>query len=219
MAIPITPGVRLNWSETILFPEPRRWIIDRGIPRDPRVVRLPTMTKELDDRQLSELRHRIQSAVRRVCPGWLRGDVEDVTQNALLKVVEVLQRRGDRNPGLAPSYLWRVAYTSTVDAIRSRRESRQREVAMEETTGPRAQPAPDPDPERRSAGSEIGRGIEECLERLVRPRKLAAMLYLQGHTAPEIGRLMHWTPAKSNNLVHRGIADLRRCLEGKGLSP
>jgi DNA-directed RNA polymerase specialized sigma24 family protein len=45
------------------------------------------------------------------------------------------------------------------------------------------------------------------------------MLYLQGHTAPEIGRLLSWSPAKSNNLVHRGIADLRRCLERKGLRP
>lgn len=177
------------------------------------------MNEELDDQQLSELRRRIQSVVRRVCPGWLLGDVEDVTQNALLKVVEVLRRKGDRNPALAPSYLWRVAYTCTVDAIRSRRQARQREVSMETTTEPRAQPAPDPDPERRSSGSEIGRGIEDCLARLVRPRRLAAMLYLQGHTAPEIGRLMHWTPAKSNNLVHRGIADLRRCLEGKRLGP
>jgi len=177
------------------------------------------MSKQVDDQQLSELRHRIHSVVHRVCPGWLRGDVEDVTQNALLKVVEVLRRKGDRNPELAPSYLWRVAYTCTVDAIRSRREARQREVSMETTTESRARPAPEPDPERRSAGSEIGRGIEECLERLVRPRRLAAMLYLQGHTAPEIGRLMDWTPAKSNNLVHRGIADLRRCLEGKGLGP
>ena len=90
---------------------------------------------------------------------------------------------------------------------------------METTTGPRSYPAPMPGPERRAEGLEIARGIEDCLARLVRPRRLAAMLYLQGHTAPEIGRLLSWTPAKSNNLVHRGIADLRRCLERKGLAP
>ena len=45
------------------------------------------------------------------------------------------------------------------------------------------------------------------------------MLYLQGHTVPEIGRLLNWSGPKSNNLVHRGIADLRRCLDRKGLRP
>jgi RNA polymerase sigma-70 factor (ECF subfamily) len=173
----------------------------------------------IDDRRLAELRSRIQAAARRVCPGWLSADVEDVTQNALIKVVEVFRKSGDRNPNVASSYLWKVAYTCTVDAIRSRRESRRREVPMETTEGTRPDPAPQPGPERVTESAEIGQGIEDCLSRLVRPRRLAAMLYLQGHTVPEIARLLDWSGAKSNNLVHRGIADLRRCLDQKGLKP
>lgn len=173
----------------------------------------------IDERELSALRGRIQAAVRRVCPGWLSADVEDVTQNALIKVVDIFRRSGDRNPEVTPSYLRKVAYTCTVDAIRTRRQSRQSEVSMETTDGPRPHPSSDPGPDRRTEGAEIGRGIEDCLRRLVRPRRLAAALYLQGHSVPEIGRLLSWTPVKSNNLVHRGIADLRRCLERKGLQP
>ena len=173
----------------------------------------------IDDRRLAELRARIQAGVRRACPGWLAGETEDITQAALIKVVEILRKSGDRNRDPLPSYLWKVAYTCTVDAVRSRRESRRREVPLETATGPRPHAAPEPDPGRSSEGREIGRAIEACLQRLVRPRRLAAMLYLQGHSTPEIGRLLSWSPAKSNNLVHRGIADLRRCLERKGLRP
>jgi RNA polymerase sigma-70 factor (ECF subfamily) len=173
----------------------------------------------LDDARLAELRGRIQSGVRRACPTWLASEVEDITQNALIKVVEILRKEGDRNRELIPSYLWRVAYTCTVDAVRSRRGSRRREVPLETTSGPHPDPAPQPGPGRQSESSEIRRAIAACLQRLVRPRRLAAMLYLQGHTVPEVGRLLGWSPAKSNNLVHRGVADLRRCLERKGLRP
>ena len=61
-------------------------------------------------------------------------------------------------------------------------------------------PAADtPDPERASAGREVGRAIRDCLGLMVRPRRLAVTLNLQGHSVPEIGRLLGWTGKKAEN--------------------
>jgi DNA-directed RNA polymerase specialized sigma24 family protein len=52
-----------------------------------------------------------------------------VVQAALMRVVEASKRREGDAP-LRASYLWKAAYTATVDEIRRRR--RRREVALEE---------------------------------------------------------------------------------------
>ena len=168
---------------------------------------------------LEDIRRRILITVRHACPGWMADDAEDVAQNALIKVCQILEREGDRKRDLPPSYLWKVACSATVDAIRSRRSRRLEEVSMDGASDQCQVRTEAPDPERRTAAEEAGRAIIGCLQRLVAPRRLAAMLHLQGHTVPETAKLMHWTEAKANNLVYRGIADLRRCLAGKGWSP
>ena len=53
----------------------------------------------------------------------------------------------------------------------------------------------------------------------MRPRRLAVTLHLQGHSVPEVGRLMGWSAKKADNLVYRGRADLRECLELRGIRP
>src|SRR3954451_10265093 len=77
--------------------------------------------------------------------------------------------------------------------------------------------APAPDPERASAGREAGRAIRDCLGRMVPPRRHAVTLNLQGHSVPEIGKLLGWTAKKAENLVYRGMSALRGCLGEKGI--
>jgi RNA polymerase sigma-70 factor (ECF subfamily) len=178
-----------------------------------------TSPPRIPEVKLAEIRRRILITVRHACPGWMADDAEDVAQNALIKLCQILEREGDRNRELPPSYLWKVACSATVDAIRSRRRSRMAEVSMDAAPDQCQARVEAPDPERRTAAVEAGRAIVDCLQRLVAPRRLAAMLHLQGHTVPESAKLMHWTEAKATNLVYRGIADLRRCLAGKGWSP
>ena len=75
------------------------------------------------------------------------------------------------------------------------------------------------DPERIAASSEIGRGIQACLENMQHDRRLAVTLYLQGHTVPEAAQILEWAAKRTENLVYRGLADLRTCLTVKGLRP
>jgi RNA polymerase sigma-70 factor (ECF subfamily) len=166
---------------------------------------------------MSELRAVLQRAVRRVCPRWLRDRSEDLVQVAMMKVLEA--RRRNEGLGAVPSsYLYKVAYTTLIDEIRRLR--RRPEIPLEE--GPGDGPpvaAADGNPEERLAAAEVGQAIEECLSSLAEPRRLAVTLHLQGHTVPQAAALLGWDAKRTENLVYRGVADLRRCLESKGVTP
>lgn len=168
----------------------------------------------LPETVLTELRTRLSVAVTRVCPPWLASQAEDIVQCALIRIASILER-GEGEVPLRSSYIWKAAYTATVDEIRRRR--RRREVSLEAEVIERR--SPDPDPERTLGASEIGDGLRDCLARLTDGRRRAVTLHLQGHSVPEASRILRWTLKRVENLVYRGLADLRRCLAGKGLTP
>jgi RNA polymerase sigma-70 factor (ECF subfamily) len=159
-------------------------------------------------------------AVTRICPSWLSTRAEDLVQVALMRVLEI-HRRSEGNAQLSTSYLRKVAYSALVDEIR--RWRRRKEVPLETDDGgidPAVEQASGiPDPEERSEGSEVGQAIRDCLRRMVSPRRSAVVLHLQGHSVPEIGSLMGWPGKKADNLVYRGMDDLRECLRAKGVEP
>jgi RNA polymerase sigma-70 factor (ECF subfamily) len=76
-----------------------------------------------------------------------------------------------------------------------------------------------PGPERQYAAGQVGRAIRDCLLGLVTDRRLAVALHLQGHSVPQAAALLGWDRKRTENLVYRGLADLRACLEKKGVSP
>ena len=162
------------------------------------------------------LRAKLQKAVRRACPPWAASQVEDIVQAAMIRVIRVREKREGNEP-LPASYLWKVAYTATIDELRRLRAKR--EVALDTDDGSEPVAAPQGDPSRRAEAEEITRGLQDCLARLVETRRQAVSLYLAGHTVPEAARLLHWPPKRAENMVYRGLADLRGCLEKKGLRP
>lgn len=102
-----------------------------------------------------------------------------------------------------------------VDEIR--RHRRRREESAEgkpDVAGDRS----DGNPESAVAAREVAEGLRACLGNLHAPRKLAVTLYLQGHSVPEAASIMKWGAKRAENLVFRGLADLRRCLSMKGLA-
>ncbi len=172
------------------------------------------------EEDFARIRRDLVRAVGRVCPPWLSDRAEDLAQLAAMRLLEI-RRRSEGKAEQSASYLRKVAYSVVIDEIRKLRRRRETSLEAEsaegETFGEPAEPAPTP--EVRSAGRQIGDAIRDCLGRLVRPRRLAATLNLQGHSVPEIGRLMGWSAKKAENLVYRGLADLRECLTSKGVRP
>ncbi|HET9228962.1 MAG TPA: RNA polymerase sigma factor [Thermoanaerobaculia bacterium] len=181
---------------------------------------LDTTVRQDDVDDYERLRAELVRSVSRICPPWLASRADDLVQVALLRVLEV-RRKSEANAQISTSYLRKTAYSALIDEIRRCR--RRREISLERDDGeiePEAERrSPNPDPEESSAGHEAGRAIRDCLARMVRPRRLAVALHLQGHSVPEIGHLMSWTPKKADNLVYRGMADLRECLGLKGVRP
>lgn len=164
----------------------------------------------------ARLRRQLVQSVRRVCPGWLANQAEDIVQVAMIRVFEIL-RRSEGNLILNSSYLSKVAFSATVDEIRRLRS--RKEVPLEEQAVESVAGVVRLDPERVGAGQEIGRAVRHCLCTLAEPRRLAVALHLQGHSVPEIGPLLGWNNKRAENLVYRGLADLRRCLASKGFKP
>ncbi len=168
----------------------------------------------------AQLHRDLVRAVDRVCPRWMADRADDLVQVALMRVMEI-QRKKEGTAELSSFYLKKVAYSAMIDEIRRLR--RRQEVSLEggseeEEAAPVYDPAaPTPDPERASAGRQVGRAIRDCLGRMVAARRHAVTLNLQGHSVPEIGRLLGWTAKKAENLVYRGMSDLRACLGQKGI--
>jgi RNA polymerase sigma-70 factor, ECF subfamily len=177
---------------------------------------LPTASPSID---YDKLRRDIVRAVARVCPSWLSNQRDDLVQTAMLRVIQITEKEPPSAEGdtrFAASYLQKVAYTVLVDEIR--KVTRRQETDLEDPTV--AKTAVEfRDPEKARASNEIALGIQDCLSRLIKDRRLAVTLYLQGHSVPDAARILDWPAKRTENFVYRGLADLRACLSSKGLRP
>ncbi len=176
---------------------------DSDMPSEPRPVA-----------SAAALRAALQQRVRRYCPAWMQDEVDDLVQIAWMRLDETL-KKNEGNRTDAAHYVGRLAYCVTVDEIRRRR--RRHEVPVEGLEYTLSSEAVDP--QRALGAREIGDAIEACLKRLLPRRRSAVAVYLQGHSLRDTGALLGWTAKRAENMVFRGLADLRRCLAGKGIKP
>jgi RNA polymerase sigma-70 factor (ECF subfamily) len=137
---------------------------------------------------------------------------DDLVQDCVMRVMD-LTRKGEGERQFTSSYLYKVAHSALIDEIR--RIQRRREAPLEEGE-PMPTSSVQGNPEAFAAGREIGRGILDCLARLREERRLGVTLYLQGHSVAEAAGILDWSAKRVENLVYRGLADLRDCLETKG---
>ena len=170
----------------------------------------------VSDETLEALQGRVFAAVRRTCPPWLASQAVDIAQTVLTQLVSAV-RRSEGKRTLSAMYLEKAAAGTIANEIR--RLSRLKENPVGGGDVLDQSPAPMASPEQEAGAMEIPRGIQQCLLGLERPRRLAVLVYLQGCTVPETARRLGWSGKKAENLVYRGLADLRRCLRLKGLTP
>ena len=139
-------------------------------------------------------------AVERHCPPELASQREDFVQLALLRLLD--HTRGEGTRPLRASYLWKVAYTVIIDEIRRfRRQQRHGETL--------------PGGEKTTPGPEARTEIQDCLAHLQDRRRAAVTLYLEGFGTAEVAEALGWTVKQAENLIYRGVADLRHCLAGR----
>ena len=177
------------------------------------------MSHENGQLDYDRLRQDVVRAVARLCPGWMSQRRDDLVQVAVMRIMRITEKRSgshEVNEPLSTSYLYKVAYSVLVDEIRRLRRHPETDIE-DDTVAPLA--VARENPERTAASKEIGRGIQECLAQMKRERRLAATLHLQGHTVPEAARILDWAVKQTENLVYRGLADLRKCLLARGIRP
>jgi RNA polymerase sigma-70 factor (ECF subfamily) len=195
-----------------------RRVLDSPSP-NPVDPRQPIVSDDHEPFDYVTLRRDIAHVLARLGSNWTADRRDDLVQTALMRIMRIAQGRppsGEGNRTVSMSYLYKVAYSVLVD--QARQLNRRRETELDEEAIGLTASASD-NPERTSASREIGRGIRECLRAMKRERRLAVTLHLQGHSVSDAARILAWTPKRTENLVYRGMADLRECLTAKGMRP
>ncbi len=167
------------------------------------------------DVSLIQMNEILAKMVNRHCPNWLHQSREDFVQTCLTRMIDKLNQSEEKT-AINTSYLAKVAYSVVVDEIRQRGRASVFSLDEEQSQEPENH---QPDPEQRAVGKALGREIYECMGRLIEKRRAATMLHLQGHKIDEIAILLGRKSKQAENLIYRGMKQLRECLEGKGLKP
>lgn len=200
------------------LPYPRLATLDESSPAPgaPSPRPEPAAAPEVDDRLrviLAEYGGWLRRTLRQLCPSRRGIQVEDLEQEVAVRLWRSL-RQGQTIENLA-SFLYRIAATATVDALRrveARREEPLPTGADGDEDGPATPLAAGPDPEAAARSAELGRQLQQALASLPDNRRRAVALHLQGFNVQETAGLLGWTEAKARNLIYRGLDDLRRLL-------
>lgn len=171
---------------------------------------------KLDDDIVEGLRRHVGRAVSRLCPARLSAERDDIVQLAMLRVVKVMEASEATTP-IASSYIWKCAFSATIDEIR--RRDRRPETSLDTDDTPMRIAHESPSPEERLAGRELGAAIRGCLGTLPPDRRRGVVLFLLGHPPREVAARLGWGEKKADNLIYRGMSALRTCLAAKGIGP
>lgn len=163
----------------------------------------------------------LRQAVARFCPRDVGLQVGEIEQEVRIRLWRALKsEREIREPA---SYLYRIAATATIDAVRrvkARREDSLYFSSEEEEVEDELRPLtanPDDSPDRIVEQQQTRQKIAAAMARLPDNRRRAVGLYLEGLSSQEIGNLLGWTEAKARNLLYRGLSDLRDMLRAEGI--
>lgn len=165
----------------------------------------------------------LRRAIVRLCPKTLGIHFSDIEQEARLRLWRAV--KSEREIQDPASYLYRIAMTSTLDAVRrvkAKREEQLRLVGDEDEGAVEVTPIhlssdPNHSPEKEAERRQLAERVRAALGRLPDNRRRAVGLHLVGMTSREIGDLLGWSEAKARNLLYRGLRDLRALLRAEGI--
>lgn len=182
---------------------------------------LPTKVEAQFEALLEDYGRFLRHTIARFCPKNLGAQINDIEQEARIRLWRAVESERDlSNPSF---YIYRIAMTTTIDAVRKAQARHEEQLCLEADEGSEAVAAPvpptDPEqsPERAAQQQELREIIETALAKLRENRRLAVEFHLQGMTSQEIADLMDWTEAKARNLIYRGLEDLRKHLRNAGI--
>ena len=150
----------------------------------------------------------IRTAVGRVAGPLVLSEAEDIEQNVLIALWRAMP--AEQIPSYPSSYLYRAAVRETVRVMEAR--NRFHVVELDENQCDRQ-----PTPEDMLCSKELGAAIHDALATMRPDRRRAVQAHLMGYDVREIMTMQSWPYNKARNLIARGMADLRRELERRGI--
>lgn len=140
-------------------------------------------------------------------------DLEDIEQEVRLRIWTLL-KKGKKVENL-PSYIKKVAYSTTIDELRKamkQRPSNQPEEMKRVLSGASliSSPGGDFSPEGRLEQNEIRDTVRAMVETLSDGRRKVLELFLTGQNIEEICASLKWEKARVRHLFYRGIDDLKQ---------
>jgi RNA polymerase sigma-70 factor (ECF subfamily) len=166
----------------------------------------------------------LRQTIARICPKDMGIQFDDIEQEARLRLWRAIE--AEREIKFHGSYIYRIAVSVTINAIRQAKARREEQLRLEgddeDEDAAEAQPIiltanAENSPETQAEREELLRKVEEAMARLPENRRLAVGLHLKGMTTDEISDLMGWSEPKARNLVYRGLKDLRGELRSAGI--
>lgn len=146
-------------------------------------------------------RPRLIAAIRRLGTGLYGMDTGDVEQEVAIRLWKALA--SDRKIDHLPSYLVTIVRSVVADHLR-RPVSKAEHIGLENVF--------DLAGEEDVVSTELVETVERKLAAFPDNRRVAVRHRLRGLTAGEIATLEGWTSSKAENLVKRGMRDLRNAL-------
>lgn len=162
----------------------------------------------------------LRNVIAQTCPRNLGIQINDIEQEARLRLWRAI--RSERELTDAASYIYRIAVTTTIDAVRRVLAKREQQFSLEgedreiDEVGLLAADI-EQSPERVAERRELVDKIESALARMSENRRVAVEFYLEGMSSQELADLMGWSEPKARNLIYRGLNDLRKHLKAEGI--
>ena len=149
-------------------------------------------------------------------------DLEDIEQEVRLRIW-VFLKKGKKVENL-PSYIKRVAYSTTIDELRKtmkQRLSRHPEDMKRVFSGASlvASRGRDFSPEGRFDEGETRDTVWAMVDTLSDNRQRVLKLFLLGLSLEEIGVSLNWKIAKVRHFFYRGIDDLKQRIRSESVRP
>jgi RNA polymerase sigma factor (sigma-70 family) len=180
-----------------------------------------TSTEKIDaiERIINDFSSLIRSAIRKTSPSIDQPQMDDIEQEVKIKIWKEILKSEKKILNLG-SYIWKVTYTTTCRIMKTLSTERKLRWSQgdeflnidEKIASERAS-----SPNHHLENKELMDIVKESVDSLIESRRSVLKLYLIGMDQPEITEYFGWSEAKVRNLLSRGLEDLRRSLQEKGL--
>jgi RNA polymerase sigma factor (sigma-70 family) len=184
-------------------------------------TKMDTSTEKIDaiERVINDFSSLIRSAIRKTSPSVDQFQMDDIEQEVKIKIWKEITKSEKKILNLG-SYIWKVTYTTTCRIMKTL--SSERKITWSQTDGlqnidEKIASEKAASPNNHLENKELMEIVRESVDSLIESRRAVLKLYLIGMDQPEITEYFGWSEGKVRNLLSRGLGDLRKALQERGI--